>query len=159
MSDSEDIIVTLDGEEDSDGVDIEELGGSHNRPGIPIRANSGGGILSEDDDRFSSSPTTTAFSSEDEDESDTNSRRDGSEIGGLGGLSSQSGSFGTAITVPGRKSSLVGDVEAKVFNSEAEHKAYKRLKALEEIIETERAYVRDLDTLTKVHGPSPSVCC
>jgi hypothetical protein len=59
-------------------------------------------------------------------------------------------SSGGGLETPGRRTSQ--GVEARVFASEAEHKAYKRMKALEEIIVTERAYVKSLEIVNKVRS-------
>jgi hypothetical protein len=148
-SDSDDIVVTL--EEDGEAsyrslCAVDEVSpaihpGKARVAGIPIPLKRSEGARSEDDHsaRFSSSPTT------DDDESGSGTRSRSSNN------NSNSGSEISGGGTPGRKASLASDgVEARVFASEAEHKAYKRMKALEEIIETERAYVKSLEIVNKV---------
>lgn len=153
----EDIIVTLE-EDDTefiaDPLSAEDLSnaeevisaGSSSHNDEMAKAPHSAGTLSsagEEDQFSSSSPTTFAiYSSEEDDESGSGiSRGRGSGI---------SGGQNAAL----RMSSIGTESEARLFcNTEDEHKAYKRMKALEEILETERAYVKSLDILNKVALP------
>lgn len=140
----EDIIVTLEGDDFDDGAEdigVEDMNnmvnGAHSL-NIPKAPNSAGTLSAGEDDQFSSSPGTGAvYSSEDDDESGSGISR-----GRGSGISSSSLSMGRKPSLP--------EVEPRIFESEEEHKAYKRMKALEEILDTERAYVKSLDILNKV---------